>query len=237
MSERRCTILIADDEPLARQRLIRLLANLGFNEVIEAENGEEALYLFREHRPDIVMLDVRMPSMDGIDVAKAINQQNLHTGIIFTTAYDEYALPAFDVSAWGYLLKPINRQRLQDVLRLTLERLSAKSSADETPRIRCQFRGATVLVALSEISAFVAEDKYVTVHHSDGEALSSLSLKQLEADYPQDLLRVHRNTLVNKYHVKGLKKAGTKTKVLLHESMVTPEISRRWLPQVRRWLK
>ena len=113
------TILLVDDESLARQRLQKMLADMeDFTVIGEAENGEQALARVAELKPDIVLLDVRMPGLDGMQVAEQLQKPEsaFHGVVIFTTAYDEYAMDAFDVHAAGYLLKPVNRDRLEKAL-------------------------------------------------------------------------------------------------------------------------
>ncbi len=228
-------ILIVDDEALARQRLKRLLNELSVGRVIEAANGEEAIHAFEKETPQIIMLDVRMPGLDGIDVAEVIKQMNPDAQVIFTTAFDEYALSAFEVEASGYLLKPVSRPRLKKALLRALSSLPDK--AQDMPKLRCHEKGAERFISVDTISALVAEDKYVTVYHEDGKALTNTSLKQLEEAYPSAFCRVHRGSLVNLNKVQGIKRSGSKSLVLLTGTQYTVEASRRLLPQLKEALQ
>ena len=110
-------ILIVDDEPPARERLRQLVEDGGEHEIVgEAGNGEQAIALTNEHNPDVVLLDIRMPGVDGIETAHHLNAMDSPPAVVFTTAYDEYAIEAFDARAIGYVLKPVRRERLERAL-------------------------------------------------------------------------------------------------------------------------
>ena len=120
-------VAIVDDEPLARERLRRLLAEFpGYEVVGEAGDGAQALALIREQNPDLVLLDIRMPGMDGLQVARHLAEEKTPPAVIFTTAFSEHALSAFDASATAYLLKPIKKEKLREALQ---RRLSPGSMA------------------------------------------------------------------------------------------------------------
>ena len=172
--------LVVDDESLARERMHALLAELGDVEVVgEAGDGFEALEAVERLRPDLVLMDIRMPRMDGLEAARHLGLFEPAPAIVFCTAYDDHALAAFDANAVDYLLKPIRSERLRAALerarRFSGETLRAIAGADAARRERshlcARVRGSLVLVPVSDVDFLLAEDKYVIVHHSGGEVL------------------------------------------------------------------
>jgi two-component system response regulator AlgR len=240
-------ILIVDDEHLARQRLRQVIEELGVADVItEGSNGEQALQLCQEQQPDIVLLDIRMPGMDGIEAAQHIMKLETPPAIIFTTAYDQYALSAFDAHAVDYLLKPIRKERLSEALesakRLTkvqMENLNVEGqSSSRRQHISARLGGELRLISIDDIRYFLAEHKYVTVRYAEGSVLIEESLRSLEAEFEGLFLRVHRNALVAKNAIVALEKdktGGHKIKLNDIEEML--EVSRRHLPNVRKVMK
>jgi len=210
-------VLIVDDEAPARERLKSLLAEIGgdFDIAGEATHGEEALKLAVDLSPDVVLLDVRMPGMDGIEAARQLNSLVEPPAVIFTTAYDEYAVNAFDAQAVGYLLKPIRKEKLAAALsqagRLTrpqLQRIAA-SSAEAAPKrthIAARHREGLRLIPIEEIQFFFAEQKYTTVRHLKGEDLIEDSLRSLEEEFGTALVRIHRNALVSVRFLEGIER-------------------------------
>jgi two-component system response regulator AlgR len=196
-------VLIVDDEPPARERLRSLLAEIADVEVIgEAVNGTEALAHTHELSPDVVLLDVRMPGMDGIEAARHLNVLEEPPAVIFTTAYDQYAVEAFEAHAVGYLLKPVRKEQLAASLvragRLTraqLQRLAAGSAARRT-HIAARRREGLRLIPIEEVQYFLADQKYTTVRHVGGEDLIEDSLRLLEREFGAAFVRIHRNALV-----------------------------------------
>ena len=176
-------ILICDDEPLAVERLSRLVTQLGHQVVATATHGQQALDLAQFHEPDVVLLDIQMPEMDGLSCAQYLRQLDFMPAIIFCTAYDEHVLDAFKSHAEGYLLKPVMQQELQQVLdhltKLTqaqMSMLKQKEDMDELNIKRHQivaktYRGVE-LVPVENIYYFLADQKYVTVRHKNGNLLS-----------------------------------------------------------------
>jgi two-component system response regulator AlgR len=240
-------ILIIDDEHLARQRLRQVIDELGVaNEILEGGNGEQALELCQQHQPDIVLLDIRMPGMDGIEAAQHIMKLETPPAIIFTTAYDEYALSAFDSHAVDYLLKPIRKERLAEALesakRLTkvqMQNLNVEGqTSSQRKHISARLGGELRLISIDDIRYFLAEHKYVTVRYNEGSVLIEESLRSLEAEFQGQFLRVHRNALVAKKAIAALEKdksGGHKIKIKDVEEML--EVSRRHLPNVRKVMK
>ena len=196
-------VLIVDDEPPARERLRSLLAEIADVEVIgEAVNGTEALAHTHELSPDVVLLDVRMPGMDGIEAARHLNVLEEPPAVIFTTAYDQYAVEAFEAHAVGYLLKPVRKEQLAASLvragRLTraqLQRLAAGSAARRT-HIAARRREGLRLIPIEEVQYLLADQKYTTVRHVGGEDLIEDSLRLLEREFGAAFVRIHRNALV-----------------------------------------
>ena len=199
-------VLIVDDEPPARERLRSLLIETGeFAVAGEAGNGVEALNLVDRLMPDIVLLDVRMPGIDGLEVARQLAMQPEPPAVIFTTAFDEYALQAFESEAIAYLLKPIRAEKLRAALakavRLTRPQLQQVASAAREPTKRSHIgvrgRDGLKLIPMDEIFCFQADQKYTTVKHIKGEDLIEDSLKTLEDEFSPAFVRIHRNALVN----------------------------------------
>ncbi|MCW8825320.1 MAG: response regulator, partial [Gammaproteobacteria bacterium] len=154
-------VLVVDDEPLARERLQRLLSDIkGIDSISEADSGNSAFAAIKADSPDLILLDIRMPGLDGMGLAHKIRTLKTRPLIIFTTAYSEHALEAFDVEAVDYLLKPIRKEKLADAIRKVAERID--QSPPETPMLRATERGKVTLIPLSDILYFQAESKYVT---------------------------------------------------------------------------
>ncbi len=240
-------ILIIDDEPLARERLKQIITELQLGEVVaEGSNGEQAVMLSQQYTPDVVLLDIRMPGMDGIEAAKHIMKLDEPPAIIFTTAYDEYALTAFDTHAVDYLLKPIRKERLQDALesakRLTkvqIEKINLQEQDKQRRQhISARLGGELRLIDVKDILYLFAEHKYVTVRYSEGSVLIEESLRSLEEEFNDVFIRIHRNALVSLKSIAALDKlkdGGHQIK--LHGIDETLEVSRRHLPIVRKIMK
>jgi two-component system response regulator AlgR len=208
----RLKILIVDDEPPARERLRALLAEIADVAVVgEAANGSEALEQTHERAPDVVLLDVRMPGMDGLEAARHLNVLEEPPAVIFTTAYDRYAVEAFEAHAVGYLLKPVRREQLAAALtragRLTRAQLQ-KLAAGEARRshIAARHREGLRLIPLEEVQYFLAEQKYTTVRHLKGEDLIEDSLRLLEGEFGAAFVRIHRNALVGVRHLERIER-------------------------------
>jgi two-component system response regulator AlgR len=201
MSGPAATVLIVDDEAPARSRLRQLVGELPpYTVVGEAAHGEEALALCRRLEPDVVLLDVRMPGLDGLSVAGQLAGWEQAPAVVFTTAHDEHAVQAFEARAVGYLLKPVRRERLQQALdhAARIGRAQLRQLPGAGPRRHlCVPRGRGIaLVPVDEVLCFHADHKYVTVRHAAGEALLSEPLKDLEAEFGERFIRSHRNALV-----------------------------------------
>lgn len=197
-------VLLVDDEPLARTRIKRLLAeHADFSIVAEAEDGEQALRLTASEQPDVVLLDIEMPNCSGLEVASSLAHLPVPPAIVFVTAHSQHALDALQLAAAGYLVKPVEEGALLRVLERLGKLTRAQLEAQKEVVIRFQLAGCLRQVALSAVRYLIAEDKYVRMVSSEGEALLELSLKQLEQQYPQ-LLRIHRKVLINRQHFVAL---------------------------------
>jgi len=231
-------VLIVDDEPLARERLQRLLTDIDqIDSVSEADSGNSALAAIETDNPDLILLDIRMPGLDGMGLAHQLQKLEKHPFIIFTTAYSEHALEAFGVEAVDYLLKPIRKEKLADAVRKVNERI-IRAVHKETPMLRATERDKVTLIPLSDILYFQAESKYVTACLSERNLLLEESLKQLETRFGDAVVRVHRNALVPHQQIIGIVKVEDgEQHVQLNDGQVGPAISRRHLPEIRKLLK
>ncbi len=244
-------VLIVDDEKPARDRLRQIVDDSDAHEVVgEAANGEQAIALVSSLEPDVVLLDIRMPGVDGIETAHHLNALETPPAVVFTTAYDEYAIDAFEARAIGYVLKPVRRARLESALehaaRITgkmLEQLTADSNLKTRRQHVCaRAHGELRLIPVDDISYFNAEQKYVCVHHDSGQDLIEDSLKSLEQEFADTFVRIHRGALVAIDRIDRLgKTADGKICIVLRTSDSAAGndlvVSRRHLAEVRRRLK
>ncbi len=243
-------IVIVDDEALARRRLRALVDGIGGHTVLgEAADGREAILRTHELAPDVVLLDIRMPGMDGLEAARHVAALDHPPAVIFTTAYGDHALEAFEAHAVDYLLKPIRRERLAAALektrRLTraqLDTLRANGGGGVGTVARthlcARVRGDLVLVAVEDIRYLQAGYKYVTVREGVREVLIEESLTGLEREFGERFLRVHRNALVARAYLAGLER-GPDGRVYARVCGVDTrlEVSRRHLPRLRRLVR
>jgi two-component system response regulator AlgR len=209
-------LLIADDEAPARRRLRDVLADcadqLPVDIVGEVSNGLDALNWVQEQPVDVVLLDIRMPVMDGLECAAHLNRLPAPPAIIFSTAYDAYACQAFDLNAVDYLLKPVRADRLVRALSrahslnaATLEHLREAHSKARA-HLSVNEKGRIVLIPVADILYLKAELKYVTVRTSAREFLIEESLTRLESEFDEAFLRIHRNCLVARARIRELGK-------------------------------
>lgn len=210
-------VLIVDDEPLARERLSRLVGELDGYRVLEpgASNGEEALALIDSLKPDVVLLDIRMPGLDGLQVAGKLCERDAPPAVIFCTAHDEFAIEAFQVSAVGYLMKPVRPEHLVEALRkaerpnrVQLAALTRPNLQEGMPRthISARTRKGIELIPLGQVIFFIADHKYVTLRHEGGEVLLDEPLKALEDEFGDRFVRIHRNSLVARERIERLQR-------------------------------
>jgi two-component system response regulator AlgR len=203
----------------------------------EADDGHTALEQADTLHPDVVLLDISMPGMDGLQTARELASREDPPAVIFTTAYSEHALEAFETEALDYLVKPVRQERLEQALaRLEKRGLVREQPGREHLTVRKQ--GDIQLIPVEEILYFQADNKYVTAYLPGREELLEESLKQLEEEFGPRLLRVHRNALVALDALTGMEKdMEGHSYVTLRGLGRGPEISRRHLPEVRKILK
>ena len=239
-------ILIVDDEKPARDRLSRMVGELDSHELVgEAVNGLEALGMAQSLEPDIVLLYIRMPGMDCIEAALHIAKLDEPPAVIFVTAFSDHALEAFETHAVDYLLKPVKQERLQTALDATIRPTRAQTSRSNgvlsglEPRqhICARVRGSLVLVPIGNIYYFHAEQKYVTVRHTEGEVLIEDALKGLETEFGDRFHRIHRNALVSLSRLAGMQSENDGQCVTFRDIDDTLEVSRRHLPGVRKIIR
>lgn len=212
--------VVAEDEELLRTALVGLLGEVWpqLRIVAECEDGASALERLAEHQPDVAFLDIRMPGLSGIEVARALGELSPRTQVVFVTAYDQYAIDAFEQGAVDYLLKPIVRERLQAtvqrlqaraaqgpdvaVLDALLQRLGQRPPSPAAPPplawITANSGRETRLILLDDVVYFQADNKYTTVMTRDGEALLRTPLRELlDVLDPAAFRQIHRSTIVN----------------------------------------
>jgi len=238
--------LIVDDEPLARERLAALIAEIAGVEVAgEAITGFDALEAAVRLRPDLVLLDIRMPVMDGLEAARHLSALEVPPAVIFCTAYADHALAAFDANAVDYLVKPIRVERLRAAIEkaqrlstATVRKLESADAGRRRTHLCARVRGSLVLVAVSDIDYLLAEDKYVVVHHAKGEVLIEEPLTALEEEFAGRFVRIHRNCLVAFAKLAGLDRAPDGRVLARIEGVTAPlEVSRRNLPALRKLVR
>lgn len=214
------TALIVDDEELARTRFRTLLDTTGRDVHVVGETGNplEAVNLIKDIQPDVVFLDIQMPGLDGFDVVDLVGKEPPH--IIFVTAYDEYAIKAFEVHAIDYLTKPVRLERLQKcidrLMELTVAVQSGKAiksliesrASNELKRISTQSARGIKIIELSDIRYFEATEKLVFVHTKEKRAQVDFTIDELENRLPaMDFLRIHRSYIVSVTCIKTIEAA------------------------------
>jgi DNA-binding LytR/AlgR family response regulator len=245
------TALIADDEPLLRERLVAHLARLWpeLQVVAQARNGREALELFDELRPQVVFLDVQMPGLNGIEAARGINRR---AQIVFVTAFEQYAVQAFEQGALDYLVKPFDESRLADTVARLRERLSAGAEGPvpepvldrlaqalkerAAPAAHLQWIKASVgtsvrLIPVAEIVYLKSDEKYTLVVWPGGEALIRKTIRELADELdPDRFVQIHRSVIVNLHHVAQVVRGTNETAdVHLRGRPEVLPVSRSWL--------
>lgn len=246
-------VLIVDDEAPARARLRDLLGDIAASEptriVGMAANGMEALRLLESAPADVVLADIRMPVMDGVELARHLGRLASPPAVVFVTAYDQYAVEAFELAAIDYLLKPVRAERLAAALARAAARRPAADGAalvGLAPGERQHFsvgeRGRILLLPVADVLYLRAELKYVTARTVKREYVLDESLVQLEEEFPRRFLRLNRNCLVARDAVQGVERTGEPDGGDAHWAVLirgVPErlpVSRRQWPVVRQML-
>lgn len=236
-------ILIVDDEPLARERLRRLVVELGRDDVIgEAGDGPGAIEAVQNSNPDLVLLDIRMPGMDGLEVAHHLRTLANPPAVVFATAFGDHALAAFEANAVDYLLKPIRAERLAAALErvrgLAAPHREVLPAASVRTHLSAVVKGRLQLVPVAEIRYLRADQKYVEAVWPEGRVLVEDSLKSLEVEFPRRFLRVHRNALVAVDYVAALERLDDgEMVVVLRGTSDRVAVSRRLIGEVRQRLR
>ena len=245
-------LLLVDDEAPARARLRDLLGDISAEVpsivVAEAADGFAALELAQAEDLDVALIDIRMPGMDGVELARHLARLPNTPAVIFVTAFDQYAVQAFELAALDYLVKPVRAARLADALRKARRRADdavrfEKSALAIRQNLSCLERGRILLVPVAEILFLKAEQKYVTARTAEREYLLEESLVHLEAEFSERFLRIHRNCLVARAVVTGVERAADQGDAEAHWQVIldgTAErlpVSRRQWPQVKALLK
>lgn len=240
-------ILIADDEAPARERLRRLVREITTHHDVagEASNGEDVLSFCRNSEVDVVLLDVRMPGMDGLETAAQLAELNPPPAVILVTAYEEHALDAFASRVADYLVKPVRRERLEAALQRVRVPTRAQRDAirdDNTDgrrqNLTARYRGGLRTVPIDEVIYLQADHKYVRVGYPDGELLVEQSLRSLAEEFPDLFLRIHRNALVARRALEGIRRREDGSHLVqLRGSREELAVSRRHLVEVKRILR
>jgi two-component system response regulator AlgR len=240
-------VLIVDDEPPARERLARMLAEIPDVTVVgEAGNGADAVTACDRLAPDVVLLDIRMPGMDGIEAARHLNAFEEPPAVIFVTAHDEHALEAFEAQALGYLLKPVRQEKLaralQRAARVAAPQLLRAAEQARLGRRRqqiCARLGDQLrLIPVDDILYFAAGQKYVTVCHRGGSDLIDEPLRALAAEFAPDFVRIHRNSLVAVRQVESVERtADGQYMVRIKDCGDTLPVSRRHAAEALRQIR
>jgi two-component system LytT family response regulator len=228
--------MVIDDEDLARKRLLKMLQKYksGLEVVGEAGNGQEAVDRIETIRPDVIFLDVQMPGFDGFEVVRRLRHKPF---IIFATAYDEYALKAFEENSIDYLLKPIEQKRLDKAVEKlqrvfetsksrineNVERLLSQLTSPPPKRLQVKSGDRILLVDTDDVTYFEAKDKYTFLHTVGQEHIIESTLADLEGRLDkQNFVRIHRSTIVNVKYIRELVKwFGGKYKVRLKDKHQT----------------
>ena len=212
------TVFVVDDEPPARNRIKELLTDcsdqLPLEIIGEAGNGREALDKLSGTHADVALVDIRMPQMDGIELAQHLNKLPQPPVIIFTTAFDAYAIKAFELHALDYLLKPIRLGRMFDALSSARTAVPIRTDVlrelvpEPRKNLSIHERGRILLIPIEDVLYLRAELKYITVRTAEREYLIEESLTALEKEFAMRFVRIHRNCLVAKDTIEGFERGG-----------------------------
>lgn len=237
-------ILLVDDEAPARARLAQLIAELPEHRVVgEAESGAQALLLCAQLPVDVVLLDIRMPGLDGLETARLLGAGAAPPAVIFVTAYADHALAAFEVQASDYLVKPVRRERLMQALARQQHRPSPRTDGHDAPaaaprtQLHARLGSRVQVVAVEQVRYFKADQKYVTVRNHERELLIEDSLVRLETEFAGRFVRAHRNALVAIAYLEALHQRGVRHWLQLKDCPERIAVSRRHLRLIRQALQ
>lgn len=231
-------ILIIDDEAPARERMARMLAELpNFAVVGEAASGQQALQAIEDYAPDILLLDISMPGMDGMTLARTLQKGGLQPAVIFCTAYQNQALEAFEAEALDYLVKPVRAERLAQALEKARRFIGDREDQAPNAFIKSTVGGKVLLTPVQRVICLLAEDKYTTVVHEKGRTVIDDSLTELETRFASEFFRIHRNALISTRHLRGLERGDDGCVIaVLSGTDARPEVSRRNVAALRKLL-
>jgi two-component system LytT family response regulator len=243
-------VLIVDDEPLAREGLVLLLREEpSIASVSQARNGGEAVSMIRSHRPDLVLLDVQMPEMDGFGVLKEIGAERMPP-VIFVTAHDQYAIKAFEVNAIDYLLKPVTRERCSQALTRVRERISQGPDNQHVmsllqqlaappqylQRVALRSAGKVSFVSVADVMFVQAAENYVQLNLKASRHLLHVPIATLEASLdPREFLRIHRSIIVNVRHVRELETGAHGEYIVVLHGGTKLQSSRSYHEKIKQW--
>ncbi|MBV8678847.1 MAG: response regulator transcription factor [Aquitalea sp.] len=235
----RLRVLVVDDEPLARERMVALVAQCGATTVAALGDASAAIDWLARQAADVVLLDISMPGLSGIELGRRLQQHPLPPQLIFTTAHENHAIDAFELDAVDYLLKPVRLERLRQALDKAARRSGAMPVIEAYFTVR--HRDSLLHIPFSAVRYLKAEQKYVSLVTAEGEYLLDESLVALEQRLGDSVLRIHRNCLVMRHAVQELLRTGSGDEeqwaVRLQGIAQPLAVSRRQLPSLRASLR
>lgn len=242
------TVIVCDKDALTRARIIRVAQELGLRVVSQTSGGKQTVKAARQLNPDFVFIDLHMPEMDGSRCAREIAETHPRVSVIFTTKFDQFTIHYLNENNVSHVVKPVNKDQV-------LAQLSIVKMLGESPMSRELFledtgtrkarqhitardRKGTVIVKICDIHCFVADQKYVDIHHKDGVIPTTETLKELEEEFGDLFMRVHRNAIISVNHLESIDAVdGGQHRVRLKGSDSKVTVSRRLLPRVREQLR
>lgn len=231
-------VVLVDDEPLAIERLETLCGRIDRVEVVgTADHGEAALDVVAREAPDLVLLDLTMPGLDGIEVARRLAKKPSPPAIIFVTAHESFAVEAFDLDAVDYVLKPVAAERLERAIARALAKRGETAKPVDTKWLQelwVPHRSELVRVSVSDVRRIDAERDYVRLYVGDKTYLLLQTIAGLEEKLdPEEFIRIHRSTILRKDHIAGLRHDGLGVWSVELEDGETLRIGRTYLPKVK----
>ncbi len=229
------TVLIVDDEPLAAERLANLIDEMpNINVLAKVGNAQQAWDFVQKHQPDVLLLDISMPGMSGLEFAKSVNSIQKPPCIIFCTAHEQHALQAFEAQAFDYLVKPVRRERLQESFKRVIRQIHHATEHSIQQFMVVSVGGVMRRISLQEVFFLHADEKYTVVNHRGGEHILDEPLKELEQRYQGQFFRIHRNCLVKVEQLHEIRRdADGQTWAVLKDWPKALEISRRCASELK----